>query len=750
MIRKNMRRFVFFPVGILMMAMAVGSGVHSASAAEVGVTDIYLSHLKAERIEGTRTFSISFDLVNDGSSLDDLRLRVDLVKRVDGVNVVKDSWVDGTPFRTPQGTVSRSVSYTAPDFLGGEYIVQVSVNDANGMLYTVNFAGTVSLETAAPYVSVRPDECYLTVDGDAERYPTSIGVDVDPTETLRGHCPSTNASGNDIETRISVETFWRSVVGEVVRPDAVIGDPIFFAAGETKDISFVIPTEETPQAYSAIMNLTASDGAQASVEVEFHYVVRGQSATLRQSGYALDEAGDGIDILFDWMPSADSHFQARERQERPDEYAVLAAWKTASGETVLASEEQMLDPGSFGIDMRSVHIGIPENYEDLTLTLSVVDGSGNALDERVFTDASRDPVLAESVASRSVVSDSGVGSSLRMIGLIVVGALFLIALGAIFLWKRRGFGAVVLVLGAASVFVSANPAEAKTKAHRVGDPANPVGHYLELTMTADIDRRIPEHYLPGETMTVTSTLTDAVCNDGWHGSSNLKITALGSSTVYPGVYASTHSTPVVIPAGQEPGTYTVEVCGQMNVWGDPYDCIDLEFEVKEKTLKLCDSASESSGYAEHSDIMLPSGDSRFLRAWFGVGTGCGASEDADVTFSAGFTDSIADGGDNDAVLLSSGTSSKRVTASSYVRPLFDNSGRDTASETVTASYGGLTDSLRFDVEEICESRCAIAGKERCVDESFVTEDSCQQEKTCDGSYGTRDCEFNWTEPAPGM
>jgi len=229
-----MNRFGFFLAGILMTVAVVGSGVRPASAAEAGVTDIYLSHLKAERIEGTRTFSISFDLVNDGSPLDDLRLRVDLVKRVDGINIVKDSWVADTPLRAPQGTVSQSVSYTAPDFLGGEYIVQVSVNDANGMLYTVNFAGTVSMEAAAPYVSVRPDECYLTVDDDAERYPTSIGVDIDTTETLRGHCTATNASGNDIETRISAETFWRSVVGEVVRPYAVIGDPIFFHRGKRR------------------------------------------------------------------------------------------------------------------------------------------------------------------------------------------------------------------------------------------------------------------------------------------------------------------------------------------------------------------------------------------------------------------------------------------------------------------------------------------------------------------------------------
>jgi len=493
----------------------------------------------------------------------------------------------------------------------------------------------------------------------------------------------------------------------------------------------VIPTEETPQAYSAIMNLTASDGTQVSDEVEFHYVVRGQSATLRQSGYVLDEAGDGLDILFDWMPSADSHFQSRVSPERSEEYAALAEWKTASGETVLSSGTQSLDAGSFGIDMRGMHIGIPENYEELTLTLSVVDGSGNALDERVFTDASHDPAIAESVAARSAASDSGSWPSLRAIGLIVVGVLFLIALGAIFLWKRRGFGTVVLVLGAASIFVSATPAEAKTKMHRVYD--NP-SHYFELTMTADIDKR-GEYYLPGETMTVTTTLTDAVCNDGVHTSSNLKITAPGHATVDSGVRRNTYSKSVVIPADQRPGTYAVSVCAQINAWSDPYDCIDIPFEVKEKTLKLCDSASESSVYAEHSDIMLPPGDSRFLRAWFGVGTGCGASEDADVTSSAAFTDSIADGGDNDAVLLSSTTSSKRAVASSYVSPLFDNSGRNTASETVTASYEGLTDSLRFDVEEFCESRCSQEAGQHCMDESFVTEDSCQQEKTCDGLSG---------------
>lgn len=735
-----MRYLMFLFAGLL--AMTVGFGGRTVIAEEAGVTDIYLSHLKAERVGESRTFGISFDVVNNGASLDNLKVRVDLVKLVENVNIVKDSWVEEASFRAPQGRVSRSVSYAAPDFLGGEYDLQVSVNDTNGMLYTVNSAGTVSLERVAPYVSVRPDECYLTVDGDSERYPLSMGVDVDPEETLRGHCTVENVSGGDVEVRIMLETRWRSVIGEIVRPETMTGEVVPFASGETKDISFVLPTVKDPQAYSAIMRLRDASGTQVSDEAEFHYVMRGQSATLRQSGYDVDTERESVEVSFDWMKSADSHFQSRVVPERADEYAVLARWETASGEEIFSSGTLALDPGASGMEMNHVSVVIPDEYGEMRLTLSLVDGSGNVLDERIFDGMDRDPAIAGVFASRA--SEAGVTDPIpvRTIVYAVIGILTMAAFVAILLWKRRVTGAVSVLLGAVALLGAVHPVEAKTRTHRVYDNPN---HYFSVTMTADLDRRYPDaYYLPGDTMTVTTTLTDAVCNDGVHTSSNLKTVVNGSESVISGVMASTYSKNVVIPTDQAPGIYAAKACTSINAWSDPYDCVDFEYEVKAKTLKLCVNG------ASLSDVALSPGDSRTLSTRFGTGSGCSDSADADATAGTLFSQSIADGASNDTVSLATST----VRALDYVSPLFDQTGRQTASETVSAAYvdagTSYSDTLGISVIENCESRCSAEADQHCENEEFVTENSCQQTETCSSTYGTRDCEFNWTEPAPGM
>jgi hypothetical protein len=88
------------------------------------------------------------------------------------------------------------------------------------------------------------------------------------------------------------------------------------------------------------------------------------------------------------------------------------------------------------------------------------------------------------------------------------------------------------------------------------------------------------------------------------------------------------------------------------------------------------------------------------------------------------------------VISLSGSSPKTVTASA------------SGTEAVSASYSGASDSVSFIVASPCTSSTCTAEEEaeHCSGEEFVINDGCNGTKTC---IGTRNCDFNWREVAPG-
>ena len=782
-----MHRFLFgsFSVFFILILFGVtGENALAAGTTEVDTTviaDVYLSGVKTEQPR-PGTFAISFNIVNDGVALGSLKVRVDLTKTVDGFVLVKDSWIDDGVFGSASGTISKTVEYTASGFLSGDYKLMVSLYDVNGMLYATNSAGMVALKGSGQYISIKPDQCYLTVNTDTTdtHYLPSVGVDVSADEVLTGHCPLQNLSDRDLDARIVLATFYRSLIGENVQPESALSDAILLSAGETKDLSFVIPTVKDPQAYSTRMYLSDQSNERISDEAEFHYVMRGVSATIQRASYSVinpstvasstsdtasdtpsDAApvdasvtgsGDVVDVSFTWTPSADSHIQRRVKQEYSNEYYAQLAWKSPTGTVYAVGEKMRIGIDGFGVGPTHALIGLPKGFENPTLSLSITDGTGRILGEQTFKESAKDrAVVGAPAVIPSDGETTGNGSdSIRTIAFEVFGALTIILFGVILVWRRRSTSLLaLLVVGSAILFGGVHQAEAKTIVHR--DSAT-VDHYFEVTANFNLEKRPPDYYVAGETMVFYYSLTDAVCNDGVHTGSTLKIDIFGDSPspdfISSGVWGGNYEARIPIPSDQAPGMYSAHACVNIGVWeGATYACTDIEFEVKKNTFKLCSNGSELS------QLSLAPSESRDLRTRFGVGSGCSDSADADVSSSTTFTQSISDGAANDAVSMTF-SPPVSIQASQYVSPLFDATGQQTASEIIKASYNGGTSgayskSLTAKVIEFCRNLCVDNAAAYCVNEvEFSVADSCGILQNC-GPTGTRNCSLNWKESIPG-
>jgi hypothetical protein len=114
--------------------------------------------------------------------------------------------------------------------------------------------------------------------------------------------------------------------------------------------------------------------------------------------------------------------------------------------------------------------------------------------------------------------------------------------------------------------------------------------------------------------------------------------------------------------------------------------------------------------------------------------------DSDITSSSSITDTVSDV----VTLLGS---SPRILHGNNV-PNSSNPGQQSASENVTASYAGQTVTMPVTVVENCSSGCAADAANHCQGESYPATNSCTQPETCPS--GTRSCEYNWKEVAPGL
>ncbi|MCF7835731.1 MAG: hypothetical protein K9M15_01275 [Candidatus Marinimicrobia bacterium] len=257
--------------------------------------------------------TVSFDLSNGEGIQSGVKYGIQLSK--DGY-LIDEKVYDEVLSMSENETVTKEVEYLAPDFLAGDYVLDVVVKNKAGIFLSIEEVGVVSLFGTDNYIDLDNASCFLNVDDGDDEYSIDEGVDVSPEETLVLNC--------DISTRLLeekyfvpiFETYRRSTFGDKVY---VIGAGLngveSIDADGKKQVSFVIPKPDVPQAYDVNIFLAdANDYSQKlSNSVFVHYVLRGASATIQNVQLDKDSysKGDTALVSFYWSPSADNFLGSR-------------------------------------------------------------------------------------------------------------------------------------------------------------------------------------------------------------------------------------------------------------------------------------------------------------------------------------------------------------------------------------------------------------------------------------------------------
>jgi hypothetical protein len=335
-------------------------------------------------------FELSFDVANSGDVQPGLNYKVQLIKKDGEKGIVWDEkkYPDEISLDA-LGLISRQVEYKVPEYFKGDYEIWIVLENASGMMLSKIKSGNISLDGNEQFVEVNPSSCYLMIEGSDTKFLLRQGIDVKENENITGYCKIVNHFSNDLVLTPYVENHYRETSGPLVGSAMINQSSISIGAGETREISFPIPKAEDPQAYDAVVQFN-SEGKAVSNQVSFHYVLRGESATIQN--FRLDKnyylEGENAQATLDWSPSAESFFGAR--------FGTNKSQKNIMVQMSIKDEKdvQCADvwENKVGISESQLQIAVPikENCINPKVEVILKSLSGKVLDSEVYNIKSKD------------------------------------------------------------------------------------------------------------------------------------------------------------------------------------------------------------------------------------------------------------------------------------------------------------------------------------------------------------------------
>lgn len=476
----NITRFFI----VFVLAMCLSGTVLFAQTAQpsIPVAEVNISGAKiADQLSGV--LNISFSITNGTGVQSGVKYGVRLTPKGKPNTIIDEKTFDEALTLDEHASVYRSVVYTVPSVLSGDYDVYVISNSATGFPFSVSRAGTATVTATVKGIELLSESCLVTTP-DKKSYQLSEGVQIAAADTLQLSCTAINHGTTTAALLPTTVTYARSIYGSTVEHQGGTVVPVVLKAGEKKLISFAVPTATKPGPYIALTSL--SFGGQESNRVRIQYGVVGAPASIinvatDQDHYRINDTAK-LSLL--WIGGSSAVVDTK-----------ITSWQNVLCGAV--SKDITAGP-------QTIEVPITKSCINPSIMVTLKDTNGTVFDTRTF--------------SVQTVSMDGSTLPLKSI-LIILGVLIAIIIIAVLL-KRRGGTTPKTVLPAlilAAVFVIPF-----ANAHATTYPLGSTGVFATVTID-NLNNPASTTYMQGDIIKVDGSI--------WNGSQSTQTVSLTAVTV---------------------------------------------------------------------------------------------------------------------------------------------------------------------------------------------------------------------------
>ncbi|PIW94705.1 MAG: hypothetical protein COZ85_03780 [Candidatus Moranbacteria bacterium CG_4_8_14_3_um_filter_34_16] len=468
--------------------------------------------------------TISFRLDNGKQAQPDIIYAVSLKqKNAQGGSTVVDEKVYSEIINLAENqSIEKVISYTAPDYLAGNFEVWVISENSSGLPLGMAKAGEIKLSGTNQFINIQPETCFLTIKGDSakKKYLPNQGVDIKKEETLIATCDMQNTFNATQTVTPFFETYFRSMFGEKVNEETQTA--ITLNSNEKRTVDLILPKEEKPQAYDVALVLKNNAGKVISNRVVFHYVLYGASATIQNIRLDKNQykKGETANLTFNWTASADSFPESRLGGSQFSDLIVVVSINDSRGNACTRPTEKALKETD---QMKNMAINIPitSDCSDPNGTARIKTADGKILDEQGFQLGEKNAVSPQEIIQDKPIQDkpkekNGLNWRSIIIGMVLISTVFSLAL--IFLKKDLiKFLGMILFFLLTSFFAFPARTEAVTftvpGGYEGGDGPYADHYHTGATYLATLDKKI---YEPGEEATLYGeAISLSTCDNGY-------------------------------------------------------------------------------------------------------------------------------------------------------------------------------------------------------------------------------------------
>lgn len=410
-----------FTVALVLSALASVAHAQTATSTPlapsqiVTVATVNIQNAAILSQEGN-TIHIGFDISNREGVQPQVVYAVNLLKKeASGQYSLADKTIysDDVQNLGANQSIHKEIEYQALPFLKGAYKIGLEARNPEGLPFAlIQIDREVTLGGSGEGVEASSNTCFLTVEGEkaGTKYTLDQGVDISAEEHLMAHCTVKGDFKNSVSVTPVFQTFYRTAFGKEVGNEKL--SSLTLKSGQSVEyVGEISKSGLEPQAYEAVLSFLNAVGERVSPSIYFHYVLRGESATIQNLTLDKDyyAKGETANISLLWTGPA-SAFPGMRGQ------ATLLEGATLSLNMVNDQNVSCIAPISKNLASASGQIVAPiiTDCSSPTVSVEIKNQSGKVLAQKSITIQSHIP---ESKADTKTIVLYGVIILLALVGI---------------------------------------------------------------------------------------------------------------------------------------------------------------------------------------------------------------------------------------------------------------------------------------------------------------------------------------------